>query len=313
MIGFDIGALTRAIDGHGPVVRVVVADHKGSTPRETGTAMIVSLDQQIGTIGGGALELDAILVARSMLKSGTNHIVKHVPLGPALGQCCGGAVTLVLEQFTVQNLPQVEGIAFMRNLGGNDEPPLGMHRLMAAARRGEHIEPTFNNGWMIEPLSPEKTPVWIYGAGHVGQALVETLNGLPFDVTWVDTAENRFSDVPQGVTKLVASQPERVVKHAPLDAHHIVLTYSHALDLELCHAILSHDFASLGVIGSKTKRTRFQKRLSALGHNGARIAEMTCPIGDPSLGKLPKAIALGVVRELLTELTAGQSQRKHIL
>jgi xanthine dehydrogenase accessory factor len=312
MIGFDLDMIRAYVDMHGKVARILVAAHKGSTPRETGTSMLVWQNGQSGTIGGGALELDAIESARSYLESGTNSAMKHVPLGPALGQCCGGAVKLVFEVFDKSTLP-ISDTVFTRNINGDDEAPLAVVRAIAGARRGEVVASHLTQGWMIEQMSPALTPLWIYGAGHVGQALVETLMGLPFAITWVDTNENRFTDIPEGVTKFVASQPANVVKHAPSDAHHLVLTYSHALDLELCHAVLSHEFASLGLIGSKTKRTRFQKRLAALGHSDMRIAQMTCPIGNPDLGKLPKAIALGVVSELLTFQAVQTDQKKAII
>ena len=312
MIGFDLDMIRAQVDTYGKVARILVAAHKGSTPRETGTSMLVWHDGQCGTIGGGALELDAISAARSYLETGINSAMKHIPLGPALGQCCGGAVKLVFEVFDANSLPQSDTV-FARNINGADEAPLAVARAAASTRRGEVIASHLTQGWMIEPMSPALTPLWIYGAGHVGQALVETLAGLPFAITWVDTNENRFTDIPNGVTKLVAAQPAGVVKHAPSDAHHLVLTYSHALDLEVCHAVLSHDFASLGLIGSKTKRTRFQKRLAALGHSEMRIAQMNCPIGNPDLGKLPKAIALGVVSELLTFQAVRADQKKAII
>ncbi|MEH6360425.1 MAG: XdhC family protein, partial [Amylibacter sp.] len=144
--------------------------------------------------------------------------------------------------------------------------------------------------------------VWIYGAGHVGRAIIDTMQGLPFDITWVDTNADRFPDhISEAVTRLVARNPALVAKHAPHDAQHYILTYSHALDLELCHAILSHSFKSLGLIGSKTKRARFTTKLQAMGHSRTQISRIICPIGDPSLGKEPKAIALGITSALIRE------------
>jgi xanthine dehydrogenase accessory factor len=154
---------------------------------------------------------------------------------------------------------------------------------------------------MVEPVHRPPRALWIWGAGHVGRALVATLAPLPdFAITWVDTAPARFPDsVPAGVTCLPAAQPARCVAHAPVVAEHLVLTYSHALDLDLCHALLCHGFAFAGLIGSATKWARFRARLAALGHTPAQIARITCPIGDPALGKHPQAIALGVGAALL--------------
>ena len=152
------------------------------------------------------------------------------------------------------------------------------------------------------------TPLWIYGAGHVGRALITTLAGLPYAVTWIDDARARFPDpIPDHATMLVAQNPTDAARHAAQDAHHLVLTYSHALDLSLCHQILSQPFASLGLIGSATKRTRFLKRLRALGHSEQTLTRLTCPIGDPTLGKHPQAIAVSVVHALLKPQAAATS------
>ncbi|MEK6205232.1 MAG: XdhC family protein, partial [Amylibacter sp.] len=133
-------------------------------------------------------------------------------------------------------------------------------------------------------------------------AIIDTMQGLPYDITWVDTNADRFpTQIPENVTQLIAQKPALVAKHAPHDAQHFILTYSHALDLELCHAILDHGFKSLGLIGSKTKHARFTSKLRNLGHSQAQIARIICPIGDPSLGKEPKAIALGITTALLKE------------
>jgi len=234
-------------------IRVTVAATQGSAPREAGAAMLVRADGIEGTIGGGALEWEAMRQARQMLADGARFAERRVPLGPGLGQCCGGAVTLVFE--AVDALERPEGV-----------------------------------------------PLWIWGAGHVGRALVDVIAPLPeYAITWIDTAPDRFPDVVvEGVTPLPAAQPDAAMPHAPQNAHHLILTYSHDIDLALCHAALSHGFASCGLIGSATKWARFRNRLSALGHTDAQISRITCPIGDPSLGKHPQAIAIGVAGRLIS-------------
>ncbi|MBU2360684.1 MAG: xanthine dehydrogenase accessory protein XdhC, partial [Alphaproteobacteria bacterium] len=182
-------------------IRITVTRTAGSVPRGAGTQMMVWADRTDGTIGGGALEWQAMQHARTMLAEGHREDVLTLPLGPALGQCCGGSVTL--------------GFAVAEGL---------------------------------EALP--RAPLWIYGAGHVGRALVGVMAPLPaWEITWVDTAAERF---PTGaaVTTLVAADPARAVAHAPDTAHHLILTYSHAMDLAICHAVLSRDFASAGLIGS---------------------------------------------------------------
>lgn len=293
---FDRDAVAEAIAKHGPVRRVVIVGHHGSTPRETGTAMLVWDNGQSGTIGGGALELAA--VSRARQAPGPQAMT--LPLGPALGQCCGGSVTVVTEPFTRDTIPPA-GEPFARRISGTAGQPLAVSRALARHRStGETPALVWADGWLCEPVDRATVPVWVHGAGHVGRAIVETLQGLPFDVTWVDTSADRFPEtVPPSATPLVAANPADAVRHAPDDAHHLILTYSHALDLDLCHALLQHRAASIGLIGSATKRARFRSRLAALGHDAASIARITCPIGDPALGKLPKAIALGVARDLV--------------
>jgi len=127
-----------------------------------------------------------------------------------------------------------------------------------------------------------------------------------WSITWIDVAADRFPDTcPDGVTILPAADPARLVAHAPAEAHHLIVTYSHELDLALCHALLSHDFAAAGLIGSATKWARFRSRLRDLGHAPAQISRIACPIGDPSLGKHPQAIAVGVAAALMSRNIAG--------
>ncbi|MDA5093436.1 xanthine dehydrogenase accessory protein XdhC [Aliiroseovarius sp. KMU-50] len=299
-MSFDLTSLRQAICDHGNVVRVVVAEIKGSAPREVGAAMMVWADGQSGTIGGGELEWQATEKARDLLSGGTQ--LDRYPLGPALGQCCGGAVTVLSEHFDQTSLEDLSGIDVFARAPQGGEPPLAVHRAIQRYRdRGESFAPELVQGWMIEPMSPSRQPVWIYGAGHVGRALVNMLAPLPqFAITWVDTGPERFpADIPDGVTVLPAANPGNAVKFAPDDAHHLVLTYSHQIDLALCHAILLHGHFGLGLIGSATKWSRFQSRLADLGHDHEKIRTINCPIGDPGLGKHPQAIAIGVTTALL--------------
>jgi xanthine dehydrogenase accessory factor len=230
-------------------IRITITKTAGSAPRDAGTQMLVWADRTEGTIGGGTLEWEAMAEARRMLRDGRKSHQARIPLGPALGQCCGGAVSLAWE--------------------------------LAEAM-----------------IAPEARPLWIYGAGHVGRAIVAVMAPLPdYLITWVDTHVDRFPDTQ--VTTLVAVDPAQAVKHAPANADHLILTYSHEIDLALCHALLSRDFNSVGLIGSATKWARFKGRLAALGHSSAQISRIACPIGDPSLGKHPAAIAIGVATAMI--------------
>jgi xanthine dehydrogenase accessory factor len=307
---FDLDHLRESCAAHHRVARVVIAEVKGSAPREVGASMLVWEGGQSGTIGGGALEFEAAQRAATLLTDTQPALVTRHPLGPSLGQCCGGAVTLVTEVFTIADLSdRTSGTPFCRRVEGAEQKPLSFQRAIADARgKGLVPETRFQNGWLIEPTQTVARPLWIWGAGHVGRAMVNTLAPLPhFDITWIDTDPARYPDaLPQGVTQLVAKEPARLAEHAPRDAAHLIVTYSHALDLELCHQLLLNDFHFAGLIGSKSKWARFQSRLSSLGHGAHQIARITCPIGDPSLGKHPQAIAIGVASDLLD---AHQNQK----
>ncbi len=302
-MSFDKDHLLKLVAVYGAIVRIVVADTQGSAPRGGGTSMVVWRDGQTGTIGGGALEFEAVLTARDLLDGPARCRVDRIALGPARGQCCGGAVTLVSERFHDNDLQAITGPIYARAISSNSNMPLSVSRMLAEARRGLPNTGQLVDGWMVEPLSTKQVPLWIYGAGHVGRALIDVLSPLPrFHLTWVDTSTNRFpDDIPEGVEQLIAENPADVVRYAPHQAHHLIVTYSHTLDLELCHRLLGHSFASAGLIGSKTKWARFRNRLTELGHDDAQILRIRCPIGQPELGKHPQAIAIGVTAELLRQ------------
>ncbi|WP_209426220.1 xanthine dehydrogenase accessory protein XdhC [Pararhodobacter sp. SW119] len=301
-MAIDRAELAAALDRRPAVVRVVIAAHRGSTPRGAGTAMLVWAEGQAGTIGGGALEYEAAKRARTLLAGGGPR-VERLPLGPGLGQCCGGAVTLIFER-----LSAVELAAFPE-CGAHARPvtadagamPLAIRRALKAARE-EGVAPVLlSGGWLVEPIAAPDRALWIWGAGHVGRALVSVLAPLPdVALTWIDTTPERFpAEVSPKVTVRTHPDPAALVAEAPKTAEHLILTFSHALDLDLCHRLLGHGFTGAGLIGSASKWARFRSRLKALGHTDAQIARIRCPIGDPSLGKHPQAIAVGVAAALL--------------
>jgi xanthine dehydrogenase accessory factor len=317
-MGFDLEALKAAVARHGRVVRVVVAQRRGSAPRDAGAAMLVWQGMhdggQSGTIGGGTLEHQASLAARQMLASGPDVRLSRHALGPDLGQCCGGAVQLLSEGYDAAKLAEIDGKdVIARPVAKGSDMPLAVRRILTAARgHGARPAPQLLDGWMVEPVAKPETALWIWGAGHVGRALVDVLAPLPdLAITWVDTAPDRYpDDVPTGVTALPAADPARLVGYAPAEAHHLILTYSHELDLALCHGLLGHSFASAGLIGSATKWARFRSRLAALGHSPVQIARICCPIGDPALGKHPQAIAIGVSACLLTSIAVQTAAKE---
>lgn len=307
---FDLAALRAACAAHGRVARVVIAAHDGSSPRETGAAMLVWAAGQDGTIGGGALEWEATQRARAALAGGAARL-DRMALGPNLGQCCGGAVTVLTEVYDTAAATALEGPVIARAVTGGGEMPLAVHRILNRARaEGVAPLPRLVQGWMVEPVAAPSRALWVWGAGHVGRAIVAVLAPLPeFAITWLDAGPDRFpAGVPAGVQVLHAPNPAVLADAAPVGAEHLVLTYSHALDLELCHRLLQHGFGALGLIGSQTKRARFRSRLAALGHGAEQIARIRCPIGDRSLGKHPQAIAIGVAAEVLRDGTGAMRQ-----
>jgi xanthine dehydrogenase accessory factor len=244
-------------------IYIEITATRGSTPRDAGTAMKVTATETNGTIGGGALEYQAIATARRMLQDGIAEQTQTLPLGPNLGQCCGGAVTL---RYSYDKRPADPEIALTF-------PQLQDH---------------------------EPQELWLWGAGHIGRAIVANSPKGAFNITWVDASADRFpAQIPSGVTAVPAANMPRLAKRAPLNAHHLIFTYSHNIDLALCAALLDRTAASIGLIGSDTKWARFRKRLRAAGRDPALII---CPIGDKSLGKTPDAIAKGCVSRLLDQV-----------
>ncbi|NVK47139.1 MAG: xanthine dehydrogenase accessory protein XdhC [Rhodobacteraceae bacterium] len=298
-MSFDRDALSAALAKNARVARVVVAEVQGSTPREVGASMLVwqTADgfAQSGTIGGGTLEFEAAKHAFSAPR------LQRLPLGPAMGQCCGGAVTLLTEVFeSASGIPaDIPKDIFARGPGAM---PFAVKKALAEARAQGHVTPKLHGDWMVEPITRATRPLWVWGAGHVGRAIVATLAPLPdLAITWIDTDANRFPDaIPDSVTQLIATHPEALMTYAPPEAEHLILTYSHALDLELCHRALTQGFAFAGLIGSHTKWARFRSRLRDLGHTDAQIARICCPIGQPDLGKHPQAIAVGVAAQVIS-------------
>ncbi|MEP4246722.1 xanthine dehydrogenase accessory protein XdhC [Tateyamaria sp.] len=303
---FDRAALLAACAAHGRVARVVITAVQGSAPREIGASMCVWETGQSGTIGGGALEYELAQNARRVTQDTTS---RHA-LGPDLGQCCGGAVEVITE---IYDLARVKALPEHLIARGPSATPLTIERILKEFRnQGITPHPQKIDGWFIEPVSPPDRALWIWGAGHVGRALVDVLHKVPgLALTWVDTARDRFPEyIPDGVTAIPTPDPARLALHTPTDADHLILTYSHEIDLALCHALLTHGFQSCGLIGSATKWARFRKRLTGLGHTSDEVTRITCPIGDPSIGKQPHMIAIGVAHRLLQTQSNLQTSAK---
>jgi xanthine dehydrogenase accessory factor len=158
--------------------------------------------------------------------------------------------------------------------------------------------------WIVEPVLAPASRLFLYGAGHVGRAVVHALSGLDFSIDWIDVAADRFpTAIPAGVSPIVAADPVAMARGAPAGAFHVVMTFSHALDEAIVAALLARgDFAYLGLIGSRTKRARFVQRLLRAGISDSVIARLVCPIGGTGVaGKTPARIALSLALELVRE------------
>lgn len=296
-----------ARDGVAALVTVVGA--KGSTPREAGARMVVSVGGAIsGTIGGGRLELEAMERAIAALREGRDGNERlDLALGPSIGQCCGGAVSVMLETFTSARLEAVAKLASAEGAGpfqttaiSTDGAPIerrivGVERLGPAAALDA-------NGRLDESFGESLRDLLLFGAGHVGRAVVLALAPLPFRIRWIDSRPSAFPDLPLArLEQVVSAAPQTELKTAPSDAFVLIMTHDHGLDLDILHAALSEDrFPYVGLIGSRTKRARFEHRLAELGHAESRIRAFTCPIGVPGItSKEPAHIAVSVVAELL--------------
>ena len=286
-------------------VVVTVAEVSGSSPRETGAKMLVQKNKCVGTIGGGALELDAIKIAQVGLEEGV--LLKDYPLGPSLQQCCGGFVRIIFEPIDANSLSWLEAWkiaqsnatpSIFKTTIGSNEPKIMQNNLGEKTGLIENGSETI----FIEQVSDQRPILWIFGAGHVAHAIATALKPLNFNLTIVDTrAEflDKFDDA--SVTKLNSEIPFHDVKNIPAHASVLVMTHSHALDFDISHAALERgDLAYVGLIGSATKKARFIKRLREKGLGDGAIDNLTCPIGVGGISdKQPAAIAISVCAQLL--------------
>lgn len=262
--------------GPGPIALVKVAEAKGSTPREKGAWMLASPSAIFGTIGGGQLEFMAIDKARAMLgadpsrKGEAEAFLLDIPLGPEIGQCCGGRVEVSIR---------------LADKAMRDE-------LVAAAEAEDAALPH----------------VYLFGGGHVGRALSSAFALLPVHATVVETRADALEEIADGIDTKLTPMPEEVVAAAPAGSAYVVLTHDHALDfLIVAEALGRKDAAYVGMIGSKTKKATFRSwYLKTAGGNESDFARLVSPIGgDAVRDKRPAVIAALVVAEVMTALSGA--------
>jgi xanthine dehydrogenase accessory factor len=300
MSGSWIDAVVRAVTV-GPVVRALVIKAKGSTPREVGAWMLISREEVQGTIGGGALEYACIARAHGMLDNSDAapwvRAVESFHLGPELNQCCGGAMTILLERFGPKEAAVLIARDWVHNFRDVSHPLASGWPISFVT--DEPLSPLSNREPLdyIEPLEIARTPLVLYGAGNVGRALARALEGLPFALTWYDAQRKRV--LTDG--RDVEAELSELAGMGASGSYHVVMTHSHALDEAIVTAVLQDGiFAYLGLIGSATKAARFRQRLLRSGLDPHKVAQMHCPIGLPGLaGKAPAVIAASVAADLL--------------
>lgn len=253
---------------HPAIILVEVTGTQGSTPREAGAFMLVAPAAIWGTIGGGQFEFMAIGNAREML-AGNGVETMEIPLGPEIGQCCGGRTRIAFRRMT------------------------------------EEIETTLTARLAEEA---EQLPeVHLFGAGHVGRALAVALKPLPLSVTIVETRESELANLPVTTRTRLVPMPEALVEEIPAGSAVVILTHDHALDFLIAREALARtDLAYIGMIGSATKRAAFASWLVREGGGEpAWLERLTLPIGGSAVrDKRPEVIAVMTAAEILTALAA---------
>ena len=299
-----------SLERHGSLAMVTVAAARGSAPREAGARLIVNPDGTFtGTIGGGALEWRAIALAQAALAEpgASRASLRSFALGPELGQCCGGRVELIVELIGAEGLPAVAELARREAAGpfatrGRLSANRGVSREIVEESGIGPGAATFAGGVLSEGFGDDRRPLMLFGAGHVGRALALALAPLPFRVTWLDPRPDAFpAYVPANVTTAPLGEPARALADAADGSFVLAMTHSHPLDLAVVEAALAAGrFPYVGLIGSGSKRARFEKRLAAGGIAAERIALLVCPIGIAGIrSKAPAAIAAATAADLL--------------
>ncbi len=267
----DTRAIKTFLEDHAGVASVRLTRVRGSSPRDAGAEMFVAKGAVFGTIGGGQLEYMAISQARALLAQGANKMDMDVPLGPEIGQCCGGRVEISLARMSVAD------------------------KVMAVGSLAGEVS--------------NYPSVYIIGAGHVGRALAASLALLPVKTILIDGRTDELSQCKSAVEKCLTPLAEAEIRAAPAGSAFVVLTHDHSLDfLAASEALARGDAAYVGMIGSASKRASF-KSWCRRENDGQSINNLTCPIGAGSCSdKRPEVIAALVAAEVITELTGFKAR-----
>ena len=245
---------------------------RGSSPREQGTFMLVGRDDLFGTIGGGALEYMVIEHARRLIATGQADEAMDVPLGPEIGQCCGGRVEVTLQY----------------------ADPASRERLAGIVAAEDAALPH----------------VYVFGSGHVGRALAKALSLLPVQLEVIDTRRDELDLLPAGISSRAVPMPEAVVRSAPAGSSYVILTHDHALDFLIAQeAIARTDAPYVGMVGSATKRARFASWFRSEGGDANSLSRLILPIGKQGLGdKRPEVIAALAAAEIMVHIGTWEAE-----
>jgi len=245
---------------------------RGSSPREQGTFMVVGRADLFGTIGGGALEYMVIEHARRLIANGEAQEAMDVPLGPEIGQCCGGRVGVTLRYADA-----------------------ALREALLAQVAGEDAALPY---------------VYVFGAGHVGRALAQILALMPVRLEVIDTRREELDELPEGIARRVVAMPEAVVRSAPDGSSYVILTHDHALDFLIAQEALARtDCPYVGMVGSRTKRARFASWFKAEGGDAKALERLVLPIGQQGLGdKRPAVIAALAAAEIMVHIGQREAE-----
>lgn len=249
-----------------------LASVRGSSPREQGAFMLVGPRALFGTIGGGALEYLVIEHARRLISSGEAQAVMDVPLGPEIGQCCGGRV--------------------------------GVSLCFADAALREELSRT------VAAEDAALPHVYVFGAGHVGRSLAQILALLPVRLEVIDTRREELDLLPSAISSRLVALPEAVIRSAPEGSSFVILTHDHALDFLLAQEALGRtDAAYIGMVGSETKRAKFSSWFREQGGNADALRRLVSPIGAQGLGdKRPSVIAALAAAEIMVHIARREAE-----
>ena len=243
------------------IVKVKITNIKGSAPTKVNDIMLISLESIYGTIGGGNLEHLVIKESHNLLTKDIKKKKLNVPLGPGIGQCCGGYVELVLT----------------------------LHKNSIEAIKGETA------------MKKKKNNLYVFGAGHIGQSLISYVKDLDFNTFVIDSREEFLNmNNYKNINYLLSKEPWRIINRLEKNSYYVILTHSHDYDFKILNEILKKNFVFAGLIGSNTKKRRFNKRFIDNGHRKELINKIECPIGIKiGASKDPTEIAFSIISRLI--------------